>query len=123
MQGARPRRAADARRHPDIPLKERCHPRDLAEYFPEELDPFWPERIRHEAQTRNVPAPDERDRQRVPILRDRHMHHNHWDSLGGLLGSLHRRRVNGDDYLDVELQKLLHKRCKQFISSCLLAQE
>src|SRR4029079_18872019 len=39
-----------------VALVERCHARDFGKHLVKQLDPLWPEGLRHEAQSRDIPA-------------------------------------------------------------------
>ena len=51
-----------------------------------------------------------------------HAHDDDWDGLGGFLGRQCSGRVDGDDYFDLLLQKLLYEQWESLISSCRISQ-
>ena len=100
-----------------IALVERCHARDFGKHLVKEFDPLWPKGLRHEAQPRDVPAGPSEARHQSRPHRIGHAHHHDGNRLGGFFGGLCGRCIDGDDRVDLELQKLIRQRGQPLIVS------
>ena len=74
-----------------------------------QLDALWPQRVRHKAQARDVStwASERGDKSRSDGIS--HTHDDDGDGLGGFFSCLRSRRIDGDDHLDFEAQKLFRE--------------
>ncbi len=87
-----------------------------------ELNSLWPKCVRHKAQACDVSTWTSEAGNESRFDGIGHAHDDDWDGLGGFLSRLRSRRINGNDYFYLLLQKLLYEFRESLISSCRISQ-
>jgi hypothetical protein len=95
-----------------VALVERGHARDARQHLPKQLDAFRPEGIGHEAQAGDVAARPGQACNQPGFDWIGHPHHDDGNGLRGLLGRLHRGRIDGNDDTDFQPQQLMRELAK-----------